>query len=91
VDDRFRLYTATGVLMTDNVIFRMAQGLRIDVAFVESMYSAAIRLERDVFYLEHASLDYSNFVGRMTVAALYGVGFALLLIPTITTTWQILF
>lgn len=44
-----------------------------------------VKNPNDVFFLEYISLEYSAFFQRVNVAAIYAVGFALLLIPTITT------
>lgn len=47
------------------------------------VYDAAAKCGADIAYLKHRSLDFSRFFIRSIIALFYGVGFALLLKPTI--------
>jgi hypothetical protein len=84
------LYTGSGYLKTDEIIEKLYFERRIEFEFVRRIFRTAMDYKKDVFFLEHMTLDYSKFYTRMIISALYGIGFALLLIPTIQTTWQLL-
>jgi hypothetical protein len=78
--------SGSGYLLTDVLIEKLWANRRMEWALTEPMFAMAMDYKKDVFYIEHLTLDYSRFGLRCTVAFLYGIGFALLLIPTIETT-----
>lgn len=80
------LYTGSGYLMTDIIIEKLHNNRRFEWNFTQPMIDTAMEYKKDIFYIEHLVLDYSRFRLRCLVALLYGIGFTLLLIPTIETT-----
>jgi len=62
-------------------------GARIQMGFVDSLEDAAIKeqFRNDVLTLHYMALDHTKPFLRLFIAAFYGVGFGLLLIPTIQT------
>ncbi|WP_338824902.1 hypothetical protein WDM22_21490 [Bradyrhizobium septentrionale] len=62
-------------------------GARVQMGFVDSLEEMAVkeRFRNDVLTLNYMALDHTKPFLRMLIAAFYGTGFGLLLIPTIQT------
>jgi len=62
-------------------------GSRLQMGFVDAMQDLAIRPEfrNDVMTLHYMALDQTRPLLRLTIAGFYGLGFTLLLVPTIKT------
>jgi hypothetical protein len=84
------LHTGSGYLRTDHIIERMAMNRRFDWAFVDSMFESALKKTKDIYHIEHVTLDYSRFPIRSTILILYSIGFILLFVPTATLSMRII-
>jgi hypothetical protein len=78
-------YSGSGNLMTDDIMEVMHSGRRVDMVFWSSMHHEALSRRKEVFFIDHNSVDYANFIFRIIVSSLFILGVALLLVPTITT------
>ena len=83
-------YTGSGYINTDAVIESLWSSPKITWAFTRPIIEEAIRSPRDVFFLEHMSLNYRAFKIRFVVAFLFLIGFSLLLVPTISTSYALI-
>jgi len=77
--------SGTGHVLTSNIMEVMHGGRRVDMAFWSQMHQGAISRRKEVFFVEHLALNYHRFGVRLIIAALFLLGFALLFIPTATT------
>ena len=82
-------YTGTGHLRTDVIIEKLYSERRVDAAAIAPVFDEILKHFKDIFYLEHLSLNHSHFWIRASVATLYAGGFTLLFIPTAQTTWRL--
>lgn len=76
---------AAGHILTDNIMRVTLSGRLVDRNFREEMSTAAVSRRKEVFFLDYLSANYSAFVLRFFVAMFIFIGFAFLLLPTITT------
>ncbi len=79
------IFTGSGYVRTDVIMEMLQSGRSVDRLFQYALLDQVVQNPKDVFFLEYISLDYSAFARRLVVAAVYATGFALLLIPTLTT------
>ena len=79
------LQLKTGHIMTNRIMDFMTSGSRICEAFNAEMKQHILAKRKEVFFVEHGSLNFERYSVRLFIAAFYLVGIALLLIPTITT------
>jgi len=78
-------YTGTGYPNIYNIARMVWRNPKVIWAFTQPFRGLAIQFSRDVAFVHYSSLDYSKSFARLSVAAMYAVGFALLAIPTVTT------
>jgi hypothetical protein len=82
--------SGSGHVLTSNIMEIMHGGRRVDMAFWSQMHESAIVRRKEVFFVEHLSLDYSRFGLRSVIASLFLAGFFFLFVPTVTTSALVL-
>ncbi|MFK7834777.1 MAG: hypothetical protein AB8B60_01025, partial [Sulfitobacter sp.] len=80
-----------GFLMTDEVMKRVFEtGLTVDAAFNSSFTNEAINYSRQIFFIDYLASNYARFSLRLLIAVLFLMGFLMLAVPTLTTSFLIL-
>ena len=78
-------------ITTGGIIERVFEsGITSEMAFIHSIHHEAIRHSHQIFFIDYLSANYQNFAMRSVTLILLGIGFGLLLIPTVTTSAMIL-
>lgn len=77
--------TAAGHVLTDKIMQVTTSSRLSDRTFARVMAEGAVERRKEVFYLDYFSSDFQRYPIRILLASLFVIGFALLLVPTITT------
>lgn len=85
-----RFWTGSGYLMTDEVLDVAYSGRRVERIMHRALLDEAVAHPTDVFYLEHRALEYRQATARIIVFLFYAMGSALLVFPSILTSFMIL-
>ncbi len=83
--DFMEVMNAAGYLDFTKFGIAMANEIRLNWAYTMPFYDEAPNFSRDIAYLKFRTDDFSRFASRFVTAALYGIGFFLLSIPTAQT------
>lgn len=84
-------HTGSGHILTDNILRVMYSGRTVDRILLQEMKNEVQVHRKELFYLEHLSLNFSHFLIRIVVSVLFLLGFILLLIPTLSTSILVFF
>lgn len=85
---RFR--SGSGYILTDQIVMVMYRSLKVISYFSRLLINVAINYRNDVFFIEHLAMTYSKFFLRLTTFVFFVLGFLFLSIPTLETTFRIL-
>lgn len=83
VDGMPEVMLASGYLDYTQLAIRVWHNIRAEWAFTLPFYNVAPKFARDLAFLKFKSLDYTRFAIRNMVAAIYAIGFVLVLKPTL--------
>lgn len=78
-------HTGSGYLKTNEIVDIMYSGRRVDAALNSKLYANITAYSKDVFYLEHKTLDFSKPRTRLLILLFYLSGMTLAFIPTALT------
>lgn len=83
--DFMEVMNGAGYLDFTNFGIAMASGAKINWPYTIPFYNEAPNFSRDIAYLKFRTDDFSRFPARILTTTLYGIGLALLSIPTAQT------
>lgn len=83
--DFMEVMNGAGYLDFTNFGIAMASEARVNWGYTIPFYNEAPNFSRDIAYLKFRTDDFSRFLARFLTVTLYGIGFALLSIPTAQT------